>query len=70
MDKSVPTRVDTNLEVRSNGYIWTARIVQAIFAIVVLGNDAHVASEWRGIGCGAPSNIAYIIAIVRFLSST
>lgn len=64
MDTQNPNRVDEELELRSNGYIWTVRILQAIFAIIVLSNDAHVASGWNGIGCTTPENISYIITIV------
>jgi hypothetical protein len=64
MDAQTPNQVDEQLELRSNGYIWIARILQAIFAIVVLSNDASVASGWNGIGCTTPENISYIVTIV------
>ncbi len=67
MDEAIPDRDNKDLEVRSNGYIWTTRIFQAICAIVVLANDAKVASQWSGIDCSTPPNIAYIIAIVSTL---
>jgi len=66
MDEAIPDRVNKDLELRSSGHIWAVRILQVIFAIVILAIDAKVASEWGGIDCSTPSNIAYIIAIVEF----
>jgi len=45
-------------------YIWLVRFAQFILAIVVLAEEAEIASQWSGIGCGAPRNIAYVVAIV------
>lgn len=55
-----------NSPVRSSGFIWGVRIVQAIFAITLLSITAQDASVWHSLDCTTPTKLAYHIAMVSF----
>lgn len=58
--------MNANTLVRSSRFIWGVRIIQAIFAFVLLGVTAQGASAWHSLNCTTPTKLAYHIAMVGF----
>lgn len=50
--------------VRADKYIWTARLLQLVFTMVILAVTGDGASDWKSIDCYIPTKLAFNIAAV------
>ena len=52
---------------RDDRYLWGARLLQLLFALIILGVTGEGASLWKSIDCNVPSKLGFNIAAVRLL---